>query len=102
MQERKPFWAESYKAKSQALYEFNQAIEAIKGDIPELESSSWYKQELEARNLNGPTPLIDGLIISRGLDETREELAAKIIAKADAYAIAYAKALGEYQAKLND
>lgn len=83
-----------------AKLDYDSAIKKLIGDVPNTELSSWPKQESEARNLDKETPLIDGLIVSRGLGETREELAAKIIANADAYAVGYAKVLGEYQAKL--
>ena len=92
--------ADLEQAKAQALTEYEAAIEAMIGRVPHTELSSWAKQEAEARNLDKPTPMIDQLVISRGLGETREELAAKIIANADAYAIGYAQVLGEYQAKL--
>lgn len=88
------------QAKQKALQDYNQAVEAIIGQVPNTELSSWTKQETEARNITGPTPMIDQLIISRGLGETREVLAAKIIVNADAYAVGYARVLGEYQAKL--
>lgn len=88
------------KASQTALALLNETVSMITGNTPKVESDSWGKQENEARDLTKPTPLIDGLIISRGLGETREELAAKIIANADAYAIYYAKALGEYQAAI--
>ena len=88
------------QAKAKALIDFNNAVDVLTDNAPERESASWGKQELEARNLNSQTPLIDGLIVSRGLGEASEELAAKIIANADAYATAYAQVLGEYQAKL--
>lgn len=86
--------------KQQALQEYNQAVELLIGQVPNTELSSWTKQETEARNLNLPTPMLDQLVISRELGETREELADKIIANADAYAVSYAQVLGEYQAKL--
>lgn len=94
--------AANEQAKQQALAEYNTAIEAMIGQVPHTELASWAKQETEARNLTGMTPLIDGLIVSRGLGETKAELAAKIIANADAYAIGYAQVLGAYQAKLKD
>ena len=94
--------ADLVRAKQQALSEYESAIEAMIGKVPNTELSSWAKQETEARNLDKPTPMIDQLCISRGLGETREELAAKIIANADAYAVGYAQVLGEYQAKLKE
>lgn len=80
--------------------EFNSTVQLITSNTPKIESDSWGKQEIEARDLTKPTPLIDGLIVSRGLGETREELAAKIIANADEYAVHYANALGKYQAAI--
>lgn len=88
------------QAKQQALTEYNESITAMIGQVPNTELSSWAKQETESRNLDQPTPMIDQLIISRGLGETREELATKVIANADVYAVGYAQVLGEYQAKL--
>ena len=90
------------QAKAQALTEYETAIEAMIGKVPNTELSSWAKQESEARNLDKPTPMLDTLVISRGLGETKEELATKIIANADAYAVGYAQVLGEYQAKLKE
>jgi len=87
-------------AQKQALDEYNTAVEAMIGKVSQAELASWAKQEAEARNLTGATPLIDGLIVSRGLAETREELAAKIIANSNAYTAGYAQVLGTYQAKL--
>lgn len=87
-------------AKSLALTEFNETITMLTGNTPKVESDSWPKQEIEARDLTKQTLLIDQLIIDRGLGETREQLATKIIANADAYAPLYAKALGVYQAKI--
>lgn len=92
--------ATNQQTKQQALDEYNAAMEAMIGKVPNTELSSWAKQETEARNLAGATPLIDGLIVSRGLAETREELAAKIIANSNAYTAGYAQVLGAYQAKL--
>lgn len=88
------------EAKQLALTEFNETIATITGNTPKVESDSWPKQEIEARDLTKQTLLIDQLIIDRVLGETREQLAAKIIANADAYAPLYAKALGVYQAKI--
>lgn len=83
-----------------ALVELNEAVTILTGNVPKVESDSWPKQEIEARDLTKQTLLIDQLIIDRGLGETREQLATKIIVNADAYAPAYAKALGTYQARL--
>lgn len=95
-----PIYKEVDNSAQEALSEFNSSVKLLTEPAPGYESDSWVKQELEARNLSAATPLIDGLVLSRGLSETREELAAKIIANADKYTVAYASALGIYHAKI--
>lgn len=77
-------------------------ISQINQGASQNEMLTWTKQEQEARALlddeTAKTPLIDGLIVSRGLEETREELAQKIVGAADFTAIQIAKHLGEHQA----
>lgn len=89
-----------YKAKS----EYDEAIKQLVNDAPYSEIASWDKQEQEARALlvdsNAVTPFIDSLRLYRGLNETRLELATKIVQHADAYATEAARLLGEYQAKV--
>jgi hypothetical protein len=84
--------------------EFESKVQASLGDFMFSEVASWPKQEAEARAViadeTSVTPLIDALVIARGLGETRIELANKIIANADAYAQVVGALLGEYQAKL--
>jgi len=83
--------------------ELKTQIDAINGQSPDLEIMTWAKQESEARALvadeETPTPMIDSLIKSRDLNETRLELAEKIIAAADHKATLIADCLGKYQAE---
>lgn len=93
------------QAKQQALETYNQQVKALIGQVPNTELSSWTKQEAEARafiaSSTATTPMLDQLLVSRAVKgETKTILANKIIANADAYAVAYAKVLGEYQAAL--
>lgn len=75
-------------------------IKEITGDLSIVEISSWDKQEKEARSyiLDSliQTPYIDFLLVSRGLNETKEYLVNLIIAKADAYTGLHADTLGKY------
>lgn len=80
--------------------EYRIGLVQLSGSISTSEMSSWSKQEEEARNLDKPTPLIDSIIVSRGFGETREEFAAKVIAKADYYSTEYGKLLGNYHNKV--
>lgn len=79
------------------------AINGITGGVDSAEMASWTKQESEARawvtDNNASTPIIDNLIIGRNMGENKADLVSKIIAKADAYAVAYAQLLGAYHAK---
>ena len=94
---------------SQARFQIEQLDKALAKSIDQInrganqnEMMTWPKQEQEARALvtdpAAPTPLIDGLVISRGMGETREVLAGKIIAAADYKAGLIADCLGKYQA----
>lgn len=89
------------KALSKALDAFNEACNVITENAPSKEIDSWKKQEDEARawsaDNTAPTPLIDGLLTSRGLGETKAQLVQKIIENADNWAIAYSDVLGVYQ-----
>jgi hypothetical protein len=80
-------------------------MRALVGNVDQFESSSWAKQEAEARafkaDASAPTPLLSSLVANRDGAETVSTLADKIIKKADAYNIAYAKILGAYQSKKN-
>lgn len=78
-------------------------IGAIKATYPDTEVMSWDKQEMEARALLADaaavTPLIDAIASARGLD--RVELANRIIANADQFAVASGASIGKRQ-KLED
>lgn len=83
--------------------DYESSVKNMIGDTDTSEMASWTKQESEARawitdNME-ITPIIDNLIIGRAMEETKAELVAKIIIKADAYAVAYAQVLGQYHAK---
>jgi hypothetical protein len=79
---------------------FEQEMQQITGGYPASETSSWAKQETEARayvaNNTAPTPLIDALSISRGIDKA--ELVSRIIAKADLFATLSGQLIGKRQA----
>jgi len=96
---------ESYKKKTieRCRSELNDAIRAIT-DAPPHEMVSWRKQEEEARafvaDSLSPTPFLDVQIVSRGFGETVADLAAKIIANAEAYELYYANELGAFQRKV--
>ena len=95
------------EAKVAKLAEINAAcdaeIGAIKATYPDTEVMTWDKQEREARALLADaaavTPLIDAIASARGLD--RVELANRIIAHADQFAVASGASLGKRQ-KLKD
>ena len=67
--------------------------------------ATWRTQEDEARAYTADntvdTPMLSELIIARGMDETVADLAAKVIANADAYRAAYTPLLGKYQSLTN-
>lgn len=67
---------------------FEAAIQQITAGYPASETSSWGKQETEARayvaNNSAPTPLIDALASNRSVDKA--ELVTRIITKADLFA----------------
>jgi hypothetical protein len=94
------------QALAQAKQDYDNAIKTLIGDVPYIEIASWDKQEQEARALLADstvaTPFLDGLIVSRGLGETRLELAGKVVANADAYVVGSAQALGEYQKRVKE
>lgn len=93
----------------------NHLIESIKNiheeklttslsDITNAEMHSWNIQSAEAQSvMNGvdvETPLIDALIVSRKMNETREEFAQKVLNAKQQYEIQYAAILGDYQYNL--
>jgi len=79
---------------------FDAAMNTLIGSYPEREISSWPQQEKEARAyLADPaavTPLLDALSTARGV--TKDALAQKIVAKADAFAAAAGALIGKRQA----
>lgn len=64
------------------------------------EAVSWAKQEAQSRawivDNSTVTPIIDALLLTRNMGETKEELINKIIAKADAYETLYGQILGKF------
>ena len=95
--------AQGFK-KAELLNSFNDATKAIADVLPH-EMTSWKDQEDEARAYVADnttlTPVLDALVIARGLGETVAELANKVIANADAYRQAYYPLLGKYQSLTN-
>lgn len=83
--------------------DYETSVKAMTGNTDPAEMASWTKQEQEARAWIADnaviTPIIDNLIIGRAMGESKADLAAKIITKADAYTVAYAQVLGAYHAK---
>lgn len=96
-----PLTLEQAKAKSKIILsqKFDEAIAIVTVGVNPNEVQSWTIQEKEARNPDLPTPMIDALALSRGID--RLELIGRIIAKADAYAEYVGTQLGKLQ-KLED
>jgi hypothetical protein len=82
---------------------FTTQMATIVNGYPEFEIASWSKQESEARsvlsNAISSTPLIDALALARGLDKS--ELVARIIAKADMFAVVSGQLIG-YRQSLED
>jgi hypothetical protein len=95
-------WYKQVK-QSQLSSTYQSAIKSIAGITDPVEMVSWTKQEAQARayvaDNTVATPFLSGIVESRGLGETVSQLANLIIAKADAYEIAYATILGAYQVK---
>lgn len=93
------------KSKKLSIFstQYESAVKAMIGDTDTSEMASWTKQESEARawiaDNTALTPVIDNLLIGRNMGETKAQLVAKIIAKADGYAVAYSQVLGQYHAK---
>lgn len=83
--------------------DYETSVKAMTGNTDPAEMASWTKQEQEARAWVADnaviTPIIDNLIIGRAMGESKADLVAKIITKADAYTVAYAQVLGAYHAK---
>lgn len=86
------------QAKADQMARVNQTCDAamsvIKLGYPESEQQTWDKQEREARE-GGATPLLSALATARGLDIN--ELKARVIAKADAFAAYSGQLIGRRQ-----
>jgi hypothetical protein len=83
---------------------FEQSIQQITAGYPASETSSWGKQEAEARayvaNSSATTPLIDALASSRSVNKA--ELVTRIIAKSDLFAGISGTLIGRRQALEDD
>lgn len=96
--------------KAQILQQYQSELtSALDSFASESERATWSQQLLEAYNyINAAastreslvTPMLNGLIINRGLGETKEELANKIIAKATDYAARVSQILGNQKREL--
>jgi hypothetical protein len=86
------------QAKAQKLAEISRrcdtALEPIKAGYPASEQQTWDRQEREAR-AGGSTPLLSALAQARGLD--LDELKARVLAKAEAFAAFSGAAIGRRQ-----
>lgn len=75
------------------------AISSVKVGYPPTEVESWPKQESEARayvkSNSAPTPMLDALCAAREI--TKADLVARIIAKADAFAVIVGGYVGKRQ-----
>ncbi|WP_051609507.1 hypothetical protein [Fodinicurvata fenggangensis] len=78
----------------------DRACAGLKAPYSATEMQTWERQERQARafidDSNADTPLLDELATKRGL--SRQEMADKIIAKANAFETAAAEAIGTQQA----
>lgn len=91
------------EAKAYKLQEINMACDTILGQLtntyPEQETATFYKQEQEARayvaDPSSSTPLLSALAQGRGIP--LEELAQRVLAKADAFAVASGSIIGQRQ-----
>ncbi|MCA0973387.1 GA module-containing protein [Halomonas denitrificans] len=91
-------------ARQSAMRRINSAYEAelasIRSEYPDSEQMTWDKQEREARaylaDSGTATPLLDAMATGRGMG--KDELATRIIAKADAWMQASGLATGKRQA----
>jgi hypothetical protein len=92
------------EAKAAKLSEINKAADKIMAAListyPDREISTFDKQEAEARaymaDPTAPTPLLSALAKARGL--SMDELVKRVIAKADAFAVASGSIIGQRQA----
>jgi hypothetical protein len=92
--------------KARALVALNESYEAefasIKAQYPDAERESWPIQLSEAAALAADpqvvTPFLDALLVARGFGETKDELAAKVQGKHQAYAALTATLTGKRHA----
>ena len=79
--------------------EFESSISKLYEDIPNVEVSTWERQEAEAKlfleNPEANTPLLDSICSSRG--DNKVELANKIVLKATLYIEELGKLIGKRQ-----
>lgn len=89
---------------SQENKNYETAVSQLTSTVPQSEIATWTKQESEARayllDNTVSTPLIDSIATARGIG--KDYLVAKIIEKADAYAVAIGILTGIRQAKEKD
>lgn len=94
-----------YFAREDAMQRINMecsiSLSTLRATYPDDEVTSWAKQEAEARawlaDNSAPTPLIGSLASTRGIP--LDILAAKIIEKADAFAVLSGQIIGLRQAR---
>ena len=95
--------AEKESALVNANTEYENQVKALTTGIPESEKLTWTKQEQEARaylaDSSAVTPLLDGIVASRGVD--KDYLVLKVIEKADMYATTIGYLIGYRQAVEN-
>lgn len=84
---------------TQARRKFDSSVSNLKSDYPESEAESWAEQLRQAKLVlsesTEETPLIDAMAEARGI--TADDLANRIVTKADEYQAEYGALLGEYQ-----
>lgn len=89
-----------FKKRQHINADFEKSIQQITAGYPASETSSWGKQEAEARayvaDAAATTPLIDALSSVRGV--AKDELVSRIIAKADLFATVSGQLIGKRQA----
>lgn len=85
---------------SKLTNDFNTAVVAL-SDAQPHEMASWRKQEEQARAWNADntiaTPIIDAILATRNLGETKQQFVDIVISNADAYETAYGTMLGKFQ-----
>lgn len=97
-----PKTAEQVRAEINAAY--SNAINVIADQYPDTERDSWAKQEAEARaylaDNNAATPLLSAIATARGI--TVDDLAARVVANADAYTVTAGEIIGRRQARMDE